>query len=440
MQDFDAAIADYTEAIRLQPEFEEAYYNRGVAHAHTNAYKSVNFQEPAPWGDQSHWRATIADLSVAIAYRPDRADSYRYRGFAHNGVGENEEAIADLNEAVRLNSKDGWAHVGLADVYEMRGDFDKAEREYDIAARLEKQNVDVFVHRSTFYWRRQNFEQALTEANKAVQLAPNYPPARFARATANQFLKRYDLAVSDLTSAIEFDTKAINPLPGWTTSLRQPSQLAAEYDCRGMVYESTGDHERAIADHEEAICLDPEKASTWLNLADVYQHQGKFEDAKSCYNQAIRLKPDKPLCWRGLAKLFKQTGQCEMAMAALSVVWNPGEPNVMALLLRAEIYRCLGDSQRAISDYDEATRLDPTDAQIWLDAVRLSKDKERIERALAATAKIVEAHPGNLEAWFVRAELFWLQGTNNQAIGELSEVVQQHPENAEVYIRRAQAY
>jgi len=86
MQDFDAAIADYTEAIRLQPEFEEAYYNRGVAHAHTNAYKSVNFQEPAPWGDQSHWRATIADLSVAIAYRPDRADSYRYRGFAHNGV------------------------------------------------------------------------------------------------------------------------------------------------------------------------------------------------------------------------------------------------------------------------------------------------------------------------------------------------------------------
>jgi tetratricopeptide (TPR) repeat protein len=72
--------------------------------------------------------------------------------------------------------------------------------------------------------------------------------------------------------------------------------------------------------------------------------------------------------------------------------------------------------------------------------VRLSKDKERIERALAATAKIVEAHPGNLEAWFARAELFWLQGTNNQAIGELSEVVRQHPENAEVYIRRAQAY
>ena len=130
MLDLEAAIADYTEAIRLQPEFEEAYYNRGVAYANMNAHESPNFQEPEPWGDQRRWRAAMVDLSTAIAYRPDRADSYRYRGFAHNGLGENDEAIADLKEAVRLNPKGSWAHVGLADVYEMRGDFNKAEREY----------------------------------------------------------------------------------------------------------------------------------------------------------------------------------------------------------------------------------------------------------------------------------------------------------------------
>ena len=168
-----------------------------------NAHENPNFQEPEPWGDQRHWRAAIADLSTAIAYRVDRADSYRYRGFAHNGVGENAEAIADLKKALRLNPKEGWAHVGLADVYEMRGDFHNAEREYDIAARLEKENVNIFVHRSNFYARRQNFERALTEANKAIQLGPNYPPALFARATANHFLKRQELALHDLTSAIE---------------------------------------------------------------------------------------------------------------------------------------------------------------------------------------------------------------------------------------------
>ncbi len=109
-----------------------------------NARENPNFDRPVPWGNQAHWMAAIADLSTAIAYRPDRADSYRYRGFAHNGVGENDDALADLAEALRLNPKDWWAHLGRADVYELRGEFKKAEGEYDIASRLQPRNADIF--------------------------------------------------------------------------------------------------------------------------------------------------------------------------------------------------------------------------------------------------------------------------------------------------------
>ena len=144
-----------------------------------NAHKNPNFQEPAPWGNQNHWRAAIADLSMAIAYRPDRADSYRYRGFAHNGVGENDEAIADLKEAIRLNPKEWWAHLGLADVYEMRGDFQQAEREYEIAARLQTQNAEVFVHRSNFYARRQGFEEGVDRREESGAIGPKLSACAF---------------------------------------------------------------------------------------------------------------------------------------------------------------------------------------------------------------------------------------------------------------------
>ena len=83
---------------------------------------------------------------------------------------------------MRLNPREWWAHAGLADVYEMRGDFHKAEREYDIAARLEKQNVDVFVHRSNFYARRQDFERALTERQTKRCNWPRTIRLRFLRA------------------------------------------------------------------------------------------------------------------------------------------------------------------------------------------------------------------------------------------------------------------
>jgi tetratricopeptide (TPR) repeat protein len=440
MLDLEAAIADYTEAIRLGPEFEEAYYNRGVAYANMNARERPNFQEPAPWGNQSHWRAAIVDLSTAIAYRPDRAESYRYRGFAHNGVGENDEALADLNEAVRLNPKEWWAHAGLADVYEMRGDFYKAERAYDIAARLEKQNVEIFVHRSNFYARREDFARALAEANKAVQLAPNYPPALFARAIANHFLKRHDLALRDLTSAIDIDTEAVKPLPGWTTSLRQPTDLAAEYDCRGTVYEAIGDHERAIADYEEAICLDPDKASWWIDLADVYQHQGKFEDAMSCYSQAIRLEPDKQLCWFGLARLFKQTGQCDMAMAAVLAVFDPGKPTLLGLLLHADVEQCLGNIQEAIEDYNQAIRVEPTNTQIRLELTKLYKDAQEYDNAAATLSKILDEEPTNLQARILRANLYQKLGAADKAVAEASEALQSHPKKAEAYSARASLY
>jgi tetratricopeptide (TPR) repeat protein len=405
-----------------------------------NASENPNFQEPAPWGNQSHWRAAIADLSTAIAYRPNRADSYRYRGFAHNGVGENDEAIADLNEAVRLNPKEWWARAGLADVYEMRGDFHKAEREYDIAAQLEKENPDVFVHRSNFYARHEDFERALTEADKAVQLAPNYPIALFARATANHFLKRHDLAIRDLTSAIDVDTKAVNPPPGWTNSVRNPSQLAAEYDCRGTVYDVIGDRDRAIADHGEAICLDPSKASWWINLADAYQHKGDIQQAMSSYSQAIHLEPDKPLCWLGLAKLFKQTGQCDKAMAALSTVFDRGKPILLGLLLHADIEQCLGDIQEAIEDYNQAIRVEPTNTQIRLELAKLYKDAQEYDNAAATLSKILDEEPTNLQARILRADLYQKLGAADKAVAEASEAVQLHPKKAEAYSARASLY
>ena len=253
------------------------------------------------------------------------------------------------------------------------------------------------------------------------------------------------MALRDLTSAIEVDAQDVNPPPGWTTSLRQPSQLAAEYDHRGTVYEAIGDHEHAIADYDEAICLDPDKASWWIDLADVYQHQGRFEDAVSCYSQAIRLEPDKQLCWLGLARLLKQTGQCETAMAALSAVFDPGKPNLLSLLLRADIYRCLGDDQRAISDYYDAIRLDPSNALIWWELAKLFKetqqyDKDALDKTIAAASEAVQLHPERAETYSVRATFYNIAGDHEKAIADADRSIQISPRDVDAYLERGFAY
>jgi tetratricopeptide (TPR) repeat protein len=84
--DYDRAIADYDQAIKLQPDLADAYCNRGYAYE----------------GKDDHDRA-IADFDQAIKLQPDLAEAYFGRGLAHARKGGREKAIADLEKFLELS-------------------------------------------------------------------------------------------------------------------------------------------------------------------------------------------------------------------------------------------------------------------------------------------------------------------------------------------------
>ena len=65
-----------------------AYYNRGIA-----------------WQAKGQLDEAIADYSEAIRLNPKFVRAYYNRGIAWNAKGESDKAIADYNEAIRLNPK-----------------------------------------------------------------------------------------------------------------------------------------------------------------------------------------------------------------------------------------------------------------------------------------------------------------------------------------------
>jgi tetratricopeptide (TPR) repeat protein len=95
--DLDEKVRCYTEAIRLKPDFAEAYNNRGLARA-----------------AKGHLDGALRDYTEAIRLEPDFAEAYNNRGLARADKGDLDGELKDYAEVIRLKPDD-------ADAYNNRG-------------------------------------------------------------------------------------------------------------------------------------------------------------------------------------------------------------------------------------------------------------------------------------------------------------------------------
>ena len=95
------AIADCTEAIRLNPKYTAAYNNRGLAKYRLGQAEAdcSNSQEA-----ECHYHAAIADLDKAIQLNPKHVKAHRNRGYVKEKLGQQAAAEADFEKAKALDS------------------------------------------------------------------------------------------------------------------------------------------------------------------------------------------------------------------------------------------------------------------------------------------------------------------------------------------------
>jgi tetratricopeptide (TPR) repeat protein len=134
--DNDRGLADYNEAIRLDPKPVWVYFNRG------NVYLKK--------GDNDH---AIADYSKAIQLDPNGKQActpcaFNGRGLAYRSKGDNDRAIADFSEAIRLDPKLVKAYNNRGDAYLSKGDNDRANSDYDQAIKLNPNHTDAINSRA----------------------------------------------------------------------------------------------------------------------------------------------------------------------------------------------------------------------------------------------------------------------------------------------------
>ena len=101
-----------------------AYFNRGWAYGRKRDYDKA-----------------IADYGEVIRLNPKNVKARCDRACAYLDKDENDKAIADYDEAIRLDPKCGLAYYSRGYAYGKKGDYDKAIANYNEAIRLDPKNA-----------------------------------------------------------------------------------------------------------------------------------------------------------------------------------------------------------------------------------------------------------------------------------------------------------
>src|SRR5262249_55535042 len=147
-RDYARAIADYDQAIRLNPQAAEAYNNRG------DAYKN---------GPQHDYAHAIADYDQAIRLNPQYALAYSNRAQAYYAVQDYAHEVADYDQALRIEpSNAGWLNGRCWARAVWGQQLDQALADCDASLRIASE-PNTLDSRGMVHFKRGEFQAALAD-------------------------------------------------------------------------------------------------------------------------------------------------------------------------------------------------------------------------------------------------------------------------------------
>jgi tetratricopeptide (TPR) repeat protein len=363
-QQYDRAMEEANAALDSAPRRLEGLFLRGCVFA-----------------AREEWDRAIADLTPVVEGKCHLSKALHWRCSALAGKGQVHLALADMDEALRLEQT-GPMFRFRGNLRLGQGDFDGAIADFDMAIRLGPRDATAFNDRGRSYVYKGDMDRAYSDFDTAVRFAPDYPSA---------------------------------------------------LSNRGFCRIERGEIDAAFADLNEAIRLDPKNSTAYRNRGSAHLQRQEFDPAIADCTEALRLNPRNAdaLAFRGCALLKKR--EARAAVEDLTAAIELGHRDAEDFGSRGTGYLALGDVEGALGDLIEATRLDPNTESYFYNRACAYAAKGDLGRAIADLSEAIRLEPGNASSWEARG-LFHLLGSESvAALADLTEALRLDPHNEQAF-------
>jgi len=241
-------------------ETATAFLDKGLAHIDANQLKEA-----------------LADLNEVIKLDPSYAQAFLYRGLIHGRVTSIERGIQDLDESIRLDDKNAKAFYLRGSLHVFLNELNPAVKDFTAALDLDSGFDKAYSGRGAAYLYLYKFGSALRDLSVAIELEPDNARAYFHRGVANFHLYELEQSLADFEMAVHLDSTD-SKYRFWRAKVK--------------VLFLEGDHvklDQVVSDLRSYIEDNPDSADGYINLAYALSVGCLLEDAAEHLRTGIAL-------------------------------------------------------------------------------------------------------------------------------------------------------
>lgn len=323
----------------------------------------------------------LSELELAIRTEPDRSESYASLGLMQFMRGDPARAEAAFKKAVETNQQSTQARLALASFYAAGGQRERAEEQFKAALAINSK--DLLANRALAYFYIAS--RRAPEAEPYLKVVADVAPSD----TGKVILADYYIGMRRLDDARRLlETIAANGTSAFATAKLRLAALGL----------SSGDPEAAMRSVEDVLARQPSHTDALIAKAELLARAGRWDDALAAARAAVA------------SNQHSATAQFALGQA---------------LALKR-------DETNAIAAFNRALQLNPRLANAELELARIHLAHGRLKEAEQFAHAAITKLAGYVEAHLLLARIHLMNGQPAKAEPSLKALAQAFPDSPAV--------